>query len=872
MNGRNRRMMMMELNVFLLLVLSAVPAWTQAVLDVCATCHPNATCEDKPDGSGKVCNCNYGFVGNGRTHCQDKDECQIGASKICGQHTTCHNTYGSYYCTCLSGYRPSNNMAVFIPNDGTHCRDIDECKITGQCGEGGQCRNLEGSFDCSCQIGYKVHNGAEPFRPQRGGAACKVVDCGPPVLVEDSVLLSITFTTYGGVARFGCEEGFVWRRGDNSSVCGADGSWSESSLVCEEILCGNPPLIEFTEQVWSSSSSPGSTVLYLCTEGFHSNGGHNVSVCGKNGQWTSPTLSCQETLCGDPPVVPHTVQVWDGSFTPGSTAAYYCNLGFYHHEGSNVSVCADNGYWTVPGILCKEVDCGEPTSVPHAVMEWDNISTVGSKVVYRCDRGFVNVDEGNVSVCTASGGWDAPSLSCQEISCRNPPVIEHANMQWDGTPHGGAVVYYQCEEGYYTRGLRNYSECGENGLWEDVDLSCEEVNCGPPKCLPNTNLLWDGSSTPGSVARCECVDGFYQESGNDLSTCSLSGVWGEVSVKCKAKCGPVPFLAHSEVVWHNRSVVIHRCVAGYHSWRGANASVCSGSGLWLRATLNCIEIKPPVNQLTLYNGNCLKWKAEKFEEDTELYKVVYLGSRDYQRSFLDKGRRQLSSKGDRLIICLRLLPLTNYSISITAVAARFTATITANTSLTVPPAPVVHYTELETPVPTLRLKRSPNTLDPISFYQIFVLPVEELVVFDCSSPASLDPSSRAESPAEYLTAQLGVQSLGAEVNFTVGDGVLYGGFYNAPLQSGNTYFIVLRVVSRWKTMSRSCCVLWAKVAGTSYILRVSSLCAAASIAAVAMVLLAAYRLSWCVNRTQPFSAPLASVHSDKYNDSKLYIL
>lgn len=82
-----------------------------------------------------------------------------------------------------------------------------------------------------------------------------------------------------------------------------------------------------------------------------------------------------------------------------------------------------------------------------------------------------------------------------------------------------------------------------------------------------------------------------------------------------------------------------------------------------------------------------------------------------------------------------------------------------------------------------------------------MLPVEELVVFDCSSPASLDPSSRAESPAEYMTAQLGVQSLGTEVNFTVGDGVLYGGFYNAPLQSSNTYFVVLRVVSRWKKVS-----------------------------------------------------------------------
>lgn len=52
-------------------------------------------------------------------------------------------------------------------------------------------------------------------------------------------------------------------------------------------------------------------------------------------------------------MAPHTVQVWDGSFASGSTAAYYCNPGFYHHEGSNVSVCADDGYWTVPGILCK---------------------------------------------------------------------------------------------------------------------------------------------------------------------------------------------------------------------------------------------------------------------------------------------------------------------------------------------------------------------------------------------------------------------------------------------------------------------------------------------------------------------------------------
>lgn len=43
-------------------------------LDVCATCHANATCDQKTDGSGKVCNCKYGFVGNGRTFCLGRKE------------------------------------------------------------------------------------------------------------------------------------------------------------------------------------------------------------------------------------------------------------------------------------------------------------------------------------------------------------------------------------------------------------------------------------------------------------------------------------------------------------------------------------------------------------------------------------------------------------------------------------------------------------------------------------------------------------------------------------------------------------------------------------------------------------------------------
>ncbi|XP_039658836.1 sushi domain-containing protein 1 isoform X7 [Perca fluviatilis] len=954
---RNRAMIM-----FFLLCVIAVAA-EGYTLDVCASCHANATCDDKSDGSGKVCNCKYGFVGNGRTFCQDKDECQIGASKICGQHTTCHNTYGSYYCTCLAGYSPSNNMAIFIPNDGTHCQDIDECRITGLCGEGGQCRNLEGSFDCSCQLGYQVHNGAEPFHPHRDKASCKVVDCGSPASVEDTVLLSFTGTTYSSVAMFVCDKGFVWRRGDNHSMCGADGLWRGPTMVCEEVdcgppptlphshmlwnkrssmgtevlyqcnsgyhnvgkgnvsictaagqwerpsvlcqetLCGSPPIIESTEQVWDNNSTPGSTVLYVCKEGFYKQGGDNVSICNENAQWTLPTLLCQEILCGDPPILPHTGQVWNGSSTPGSTVTYYCKIGFYHNEGNNISLCTVNGYWTKPNISCKEVHCGVPQPIPHSIMLWDKISTVGSQVVYQCNSGYRSVGEGNVSVCTASGEWDEASLLCQEINCQEPVFKPHAKMLWDGTSHIGSVVYYQCEEGYDTRSLRNYSVCEENGLWEDIDLWCEEISCGPPLTLPDTNLLWDRTSRPGSVVLYECVDGFYQESGNNISTCLLSGQWGEVSVKCKAKCGPVPLLAKSEVVWHNRSVVIHRCVDGYHSWRGSNVSVCSSSGvwqratlrciakcgpvprlaksevvwhnrsvvihrcadgyhswrgsnvsvcsssgLWQRATLRCIEIKPAVNHLFVLNEKCLHWRAEKYEEDTEIYKVTYIGSRDYQRSFHDRRKQVLSSKAEQLELCLNLLPVTNYSISITAVSSRFTATITTNTSLPVPTAPVVHYREFTTPIPTLRLRRSPNTLDPISLYQVFVLPVEGIMMFDCSSPASSDPSGKIKSSTEYITAQIDVTHVGTEMNFTVGDGLYYGGFFNAPLENGRNYYITLRAVSQWKSALKSSCVLWAKVRGTSYVLMVSSLSAAATIGLVGFIILVGYSFTWFFKR------------------------
>ncbi|KAM9858829.1 protein lev-9-like [Aulostomus maculatus] len=251
--------------------------------------------------------------------------------------------------------------------------------------------------------------------PPLGGGVSGIigVDCGPPPAFPHSFMLWNRSSRMGSQVRYQCNSGYHNSGQSDVSTCTSAGQWTGASLLCQEILCGNPPVIESSEQVWDGNSTPGSSVVYLCKDGFYNKGGHHVSICSDSGQWTTPTLSCQAILCGDPPVLPHTSQVWNGSSTPGSMVTYYCKTGFYHSEGDEVSLCTTKGYWTEPKISCTEVDCGAPPDIPHSILLWDQSSTVGSQALYHCLPGYRSVGQTNVSICTGRGDWDQVSLQCQ---------------------------------------------------------------------------------------------------------------------------------------------------------------------------------------------------------------------------------------------------------------------------------------------------------------------------------------------------------------------------------------------------------------------------------------------------------------------------
>ncbi|KAK8276750.1 hypothetical protein V6Z12_D10G221100 [Gossypium hirsutum] len=81
-------------------------------------CKQNSDCTVPENGPGYLCKCNPGFQGNPylSNGCRDIDECE--RQKPCYEFGTCHNTPGSYNCSCPEGFEGDGRK------NGTGCRPI----------------------------------------------------------------------------------------------------------------------------------------------------------------------------------------------------------------------------------------------------------------------------------------------------------------------------------------------------------------------------------------------------------------------------------------------------------------------------------------------------------------------------------------------------------------------------------------------------------------------------------------------------------------------------------------------------------------------------------------------------------------------------
>uniref|UniRef100_H3ACG5 Sushi domain containing 1 n=1 Tax=Latimeria chalumnae TaxID=7897 RepID=H3ACG5_LATCH len=683
---------------------------------VCTTCHANATCQNKSDGK-PTCICNYGFVGNGRTFCQDKDECQIGTEKICGNHTACHNTHGGFYCTCLKGYHPSNDMTTFIPNDGTYCAVFMSLEESFCCRGGGQSISTFGNkVVYQCQPGYTGREAPLPFEKKTKFTACsQKVDCGSPPLILHADILWNGATGLGSTAHYKCLPGFHTVRGKNISVCALNGEWENVTLVCKEINCGCPPVIEHADLVWDNTSRVGSVVYYRCKEEFMKVGGKTFSVCTEGGVWEKGTLICEANKQKIPTLFSFKISsvVWQKPQLIRSDSQILYKIQAYRRSPEQVYRPLPHTY-TLEMILycCLHINPGR-----NVLFFLDPPPHCGIPSILRFQTVFSRI------------------LNSEDIS--DVSVFNESCLKWRrSTGWRGLERTYL----FQIEGRRPY----QKEFYHEAMFNFTTKEGSPELCLnlqPGTNYTVNITALPTGLSALITVTTEIAEKK------SLSGVF----VKC-----------------------------------------------------------PPT---------ALNW-YELFTIKALLFYVSILVKQNWHDPLACRVMRKKKKGGVPGLKENQLThPKSIFSLSCMSISST-TPILLFITSLYSEPEMVdVQFIATEGQLQPLILRRAEDKNGPISLYQVVVFPLCPQCVFDCSLLSTQGFYNSSTDTGGYVAAEFRAEVIVGKLTFSIGDRQYYGEFYNAPLERGKDYYIILRTISEWNMVRKQSCVIWAKVKGTSHSLQ-----------------------------------------------------
>uniref|UniRef100_A0A4W2CZD6 Adhesion G protein-coupled receptor E1 n=1 Tax=Bos indicus x Bos taurus TaxID=30522 RepID=A0A4W2CZD6_BOBOX len=485
-------------------------------VDECAnprSCPEHSTCHNSPGSYS--CVCNPGFQSrSGRKSfqglkemCEDVDECANPRS--CPDHSTCHNSLGNYSCVCNPGFQSRSGRKSF-QGPGEMCQDVDECANPRSCPEHSTCHNSVGSYSCACNSGYISRSGKKTF--QGPGETCQDIDeCSqkPPPCGPNSRCRNLP-----GRYECSCLTGFSSPTGNNW-ISGKPGHFTCTDIneCLSHGVC--PEHSECTNSLGSYRCS--------CKVGF-----------------TSGNSTCEDVdECANPRSCP------EHSTCHNSLGSYscVCNPGFQSRSGKKS--------FQGPGEMCQDIDeCSQtpPTCGPNS-----SCRNLPGRYECSCLTGFSS-PTGNNWIPGKSGHF-----TCTDVDeCANPRSCpEHS------TCHNSLGSYScVCNPGFQSRsGKKNFQGPGET--CEDVDeCSRNSTLCGPSSVCTNI---------PGKYS-CSCLPGFFSP-----------GVWSPEkpeAFKCAdideclqdpSRCGP------DSVCTNTLGSYSCGCVVGFHpnpegSWKHGNFS------------------------------------------------------------------------------------------------------------------------------------------------------------------------------------------------------------------------------------------------------------------------------------------------------------
>ncbi|XP_016367822.1 complement decay-accelerating factor-like isoform X4 [Sinocyclocheilus rhinocerous] len=169
------------------------------------------------------------------------------------------------------------------------------------------------------------------------------------------------------------------------------------------------------------------------------------------------------------------------SFPDNSVAFVECAKGYVRKEGSTSITCL-NGVWSAVELICKKIDCGEPTRSPHMSYVISDGTLFGAYIKTICETGY-DLEGSSHRQCLVSG-WSGKA-ECILTTCNLPDPIEHGKMSAPrDKPEFNDVITFSCDDNYILVG-NSFITCGEYG----------DYSSPPPKCIAITTPTKESTTT-----------------------------------------------------------------------------------------------------------------------------------------------------------------------------------------------------------------------------------------------------------------------------------------------------------------------------------------------------------------------------------------
>ncbi|XP_077970683.1 CUB and sushi domain-containing protein 1-like isoform X3 [Styela clava] len=452
--------------------------------------------------------------------------------------------------------------------------------VTFTCIEGFE---LDGSSVSTCEESGKFSSGLP---------TCKSVTCSNfGLFVNGKVIPDLAQYPVRQKVIFSCDDGYELV-GETSSVCEAEGSFSNGLPRCERKVCQNPGSPKY------GSMSPdlptysiGQKIIFSCNTGYRIEGNF-VITCDEDGSFLYRVPVCEPITCkfpGNP--LGGSTSPNKFSYSYKEQVTYSCNPG-YLLVGNSEATCGARGLFSENLPTCERNTCDNPGRPKYGKMSPDlSKYAVGQKIQFSCNDGY-EIDGVSTLTCQQSGSFSPSAPTCKAIRCKYPGQPKNgATFPVSETYSFDELIRFRCDNGYTLHGFMS-AKCERSGSFSASVPECKATTCKFPGSLTN------GDTTPtktsydiGEDVTYSCRSG-YMLMGAVTRTCELNGRFTGKMPSCERKtCKTVGKLRNGFVSpnlpeYTVNQVITFTCDTGY-KLEGATSSTCMDDGKFLEAKPTC---------------------------------------------------------------------------------------------------------------------------------------------------------------------------------------------------------------------------------------------------------------------------------------------